>query len=71
MDKLELIADQIRQKFDLQTAARDKALSISRTLIQHCSKAIRAVHRSDDEGMNEHLKEAAVLAKTGYVQKSV
>ncbi|MBT6062283.1 MAG: haloacid dehalogenase, partial [Anaerolineae bacterium] len=47
-----------------QTAARDKALSISRTLIQHCSKAIRAVHRSDDEGMNEHLKEAAVLAKT-------
>ncbi|MBT3321991.1 MAG: haloacid dehalogenase [Anaerolineae bacterium] len=63
MDKLELIADQIRQKFDVQTAARDKALPISRTLIQHCSKAIRAVHRDDDEGMNKHLAEATLLAK--------
>ena len=64
MDRLERIAEQIRQKFDVQTAARDKALSISRTLIQHCSKAIRAVHRDDDEGMNEHLAQATTLAKT-------
>lgn len=64
MEKLELIANQIREKFDVQTAARDKALSISRTLIQHCSKAIRAVHRDDDEGMNEHLAQATALAKT-------
>ena len=64
MDKLELIANQIREKFDVQTAARDKALSISRTLIQHCSKAIRAVHRDDEEGMNEHLTEATKLAKS-------
>ncbi len=64
MEKLELIANQIREKFDVQTAARDKALSISRTLIQHCSKAIRAVHRDDDEGMNEHLAQATELAKT-------
>ncbi len=64
MEKLELVAEQIREKFDVQTAARDKALSTSRTLIQHCSKAIRAVHRDDDEGMNEHLAQATLLAKT-------
>jgi translin len=64
MDKLELVADQIREKFDLQTDARDKALPISRTLIQHCSKAIRAVHRDDVEGMKEHLTQSAALAKT-------
>ena len=64
MENLELIAEQIREKFDAQTAARDKALSTSRTLIQHCSKAIRAVHRDDDEGMNEHLAQATLLAKT-------
>ena len=64
MQTLELIADQIREKFDVQTAARDKALSISRTLIQHCSKAIRAVHRNDEEGMKEHLAASAILAKT-------
>ena len=64
MEKLELIADQIRKKFDIQTAARDKALSISRTLIQHCSKAIRAVHRDDEEGMKEHLSKAMDLAKS-------
>ena len=64
MENLELIANQIREKFDIQTAARDKALSTSRTLIQHCSKAIRAVHRDDDEGMIEHLAQAATLAKT-------
>ncbi len=64
MENLELIANQIREKFDIQTAARDKALSTSRTLIQHCSKAIRAVHRDDDEGMIEHLAQATTLAKT-------
>ena len=64
MDKLELVADQIREKFDLQTDARDKALPISRTLIQHCSKAIRAVHRDDADGMKEHLAQSAALAKT-------
>ncbi len=64
MEKLELIANQIREKFDVQTAARDKALSVSRILIQHCSKAIRAVHRDDEAGMKEHLEKSAILAKT-------
>ncbi len=64
MQNLEIIADQIREKFDIQSTARDQALTHSRSLIRHCALAIRAVHRDDLEVMNEHLKEAAELAKT-------
>jgi len=63
MDNLEKVADQIRAKFDAQTAARDKALKVSRSLIRHCALAIRAVHRDDLETMEEHLAEAASLAE--------
>jgi len=64
MENLDLVADQIREIFDIQTAARDKALTISRSLIHHCALAIRAVHRDDLDVMNEHLDKAAALAKT-------
>lgn len=64
MQNLELVADQIREKFDVQTAARDQALTHSRSLIRHCALAIRAVHRDDLGVMNEHLEEAAELTKT-------
>ncbi len=62
MENLEEIAEQIREKFDIQTKARDKALSASRTLIRHCSKAIRAVHRDDEDEMAMHLAKAGELA---------
>ncbi len=62
MDRLEIAADEIREKFDIQTAARDKALTVSRSLIRHCALAIRAVHRDDLDVMNEHLEEATTLA---------
>ena len=62
MDQLEIAADQIREKFDIQTAARDKALTVSRSLIRHCALAIRAVHRDDLGEMQEHLDEAKTLA---------
>ena len=64
MQNLEIVADQIREKFDIQSAARDEALTQSRSLIRHCALAIRAVHRDDIDVMNEHLEEAAKLAKT-------
>ena len=35
MDKLEQIADRIRQTFDTQTSARDNALTQARALIHH------------------------------------
>ena len=62
MDRLEIAADEIREKFDVQTAARDKALTVSRSLIRHCALAIRAVHRDDLDVMQEHLHEAKTMA---------
>lgn len=62
MHKLESIANQIREKFDVLTALRDQALSEARQLTRACSLAIRAVHRGDQEGMEEHLTNARKLA---------
>ena len=64
MNKLEHIADQIRQSFDARTAARDQALAQARQLTRACSLAIRAVHRDDTPVMQEHLDEAARLAQS-------
>jgi translin len=64
MQNLQAVAEQIREKFERQTAARDKALSISRSLIRHSALAIRAVHRDDLPAMQENLEAAARLAKT-------
>jgi len=62
MHKLESIADQIRQDFDARTAARDKALATARQLTRACSLAIRAVHRSETDGMVGQLAEVRTLA---------
>lgn len=64
MHKLEKIADQIRQSFDLRNAKRDQALAKARQLTRACSLAIRAVHRDDKEMMETHLDEARTLADT-------
>jgi translin len=62
MEKLESIADRIRQKFDLRTAKRDEALKQARQLTRACSLAIRGVHRDDKEAMETNLAEAQNLA---------
>lgn len=62
MHKLESIANQIREKFDVRTAMRDQALTQARALTRACSLAIRAVHRDDKEGMDFQLAEAVRLA---------
>ncbi len=62
MHKLESIADQIREKFDVLTALRDQALTEARQLTRACSLAIRAVHRDDKEVMEGHLNDARTLA---------
>ncbi len=62
MHRLETIAEQIRQKFDARTVARDQALTQARSLTRHCALAIRAVHRGDTDVMNQHLAEASKLA---------
>lgn len=59
MDKLELIAERIRNDFDAQNDARDRALSQTRTLTRHCAHAIRAVHRMERQNAQEELSNAA------------
>ncbi len=62
MQKLEKIAEQIRQTFDTQTAARDQALTHARALTRACALSIRAVHRDETDVMQAHLDEARQLA---------
>jgi len=64
MQKLEVIADQIRRTFDARTSARDDALAQARQLTCACSLAIRAVHRDEVDVMKTHLGEARQLADT-------
>lgn len=62
MHKLEKIAEQIRQNFEIRTAIRDQALKQTRQLTRACSLAIRAVHRNDLDIMEDYLQEAQTLA---------
>ncbi|HEX7620835.1 MAG TPA: haloacid dehalogenase [Anaerolineales bacterium] len=62
MQKLEKIAEQIRQTFDAQTATRDKALGQARALTRACALSIRAVHRDETDVMQARLDEARQLA---------
>jgi translin len=62
MHKLEGIANQIRDKFDVLTKLRDQALTNARQLTRSCSLAIRAVHRDDHAVMEGFLNEARGLA---------
>ncbi len=64
MDKLEAIAEKIRESFDTRTAARDRAVAASRVLIRHCALAIRAVHRDDLQTMQSELNAADQLAQS-------
>lgn len=64
MEKLEKIAEQIRQTFDTLTTARDQALTRARALTRACALSIRAVHRDETDVMQAHLDEARQLAAT-------
>lgn len=64
MHHIEEIADRIRLTFDARTAARERALSQTRTLIRYCANAIRAVHREERDLALENLTQAQTLVKT-------
>ena len=68
MDALDDIGDAIRQHLEDKNAARERALQRSRTLIRHCSKAIRAAHRDDRSLAREHLAQAAELVEALKVE---
>jgi len=61
MDKIESIAERIRASFEKRTQARDRALAQTRTLIRHCSHAIRAIHRDEQDTASENIKQAKEL----------
>ena len=44
------------------TGPRDQALTLSRTLIRHCAKSIRAAHREEWPLAQDHIQEARALA---------
>jgi translin len=60
-DSLEAIGDQIRTYLEEKNRLRDRALQHSRTLIRHCSKAIRAAHRNERSEAQAHLESAAEI----------
>jgi translin len=62
MDQLDSIGDRIREHLEQKNAARERALQLSRQLIRSCSKAIRAVHRREDDLSESLLDEAKDLA---------
>lgn len=67
MHHIDEIVDRIRTSFDARTAARDNALSQTRTLIRFCANAIRAVHREERDLALENLARARELVKTLHV----
>ncbi|GAB4522720.1 MAG: haloacid dehalogenase [Anaerolineales bacterium] len=64
MHKLDAIAETIRQSFDAENAARERALEQARRLTRACALAIRAVHREDVEEAHQILTEARTLSAT-------
>jgi len=63
MNRLENIAEQTHRVMEAQTIARDRALSITRTLIRHASHAIRAVHRDENDEAQKEISAAKKLAE--------
>ena len=62
-DNLDSIADQLRQSLTAIDQAREKALPLSREVIRHCSRAIRAMHRQEFDQAKELLQSAQKLLK--------
>jgi translin len=63
MERLDVIAEQIRRNLEAKDAARDKALQRSRELIRYCAHTIRAVHRDELDGARELLATARNAAR--------
>jgi translin len=64
MEHIEEIAERIRTSFDARTAARDRALAQTRTLIRYCAHAIRAIHRDEQTLALENLGNARDLVQS-------
>ncbi|MBN1264694.1 MAG: haloacid dehalogenase [Anaerolineales bacterium] len=58
MDQLDIIGDRIRAEWEEKNIIRDQALKLSREIIRNSSRAIRAVHREENEKAEEEIKAA-------------
>ena len=63
MDNLDTIAERILERLEAKNAAREEVLRLSRHLIQHASRAIRAAHRRDWEEAEGILQDAGQIAE--------
>ena len=52
------LSEQLQQRFESATSARERGLSASRNAIRACGNAIRALHRYETDGASELLGEA-------------
>ncbi|MDQ4078573.1 MAG: haloacid dehalogenase [Chloroflexota bacterium] len=82
MDNIDEILQGIDERLEQKNAVREGALSVSRRVVQHASKVIRAVHRHEWEEAQALLQDTATLVEeiseqtgtasdlywTGYVQ---
>lgn len=64
LDILDALAESVRETFEAKNQARDTAINQSRTLIQYCANAIRAVHRHEWDIARERLDTAHEEART-------
>ncbi len=85
MQKLESIADTIRQSLEAQNIARERALEQARQLTRASANAIRAVHRNEmdlaenilqkastlSDGLRSSLQDSPSLYFAGYTQDAL
>ncbi len=62
MKNLDTIAEQILERLEAKNAAREEVLRLSRQLIQHASRAIRAAHRREWDVADKLLQDAGKIA---------
>ena len=58
MHTLAAVAEHLHRDFEARTAARERALALSRRLTRHCAHTIRAIHRGEKESAHERLQQA-------------
>ncbi len=63
MNNLDQLADKILAGLEAKNTAREEALKLSRLLVQHASKTIRAVHRKEWDEAEALLTEAGGIAQ--------
>lgn len=62
MENLDAIAERVLERLEAKNTAREEVLRLSRQLVQHASRAIRAAHRRDWKEAERILSDAGQIA---------